>query len=112
MQKDLRLRKSKEFSRVYRLGTSWVDSVFVLKVLPNGRGDVSRFGFSVGKRLGKAVQRNAIKRRTRESVRQISVKEGWDIAFIARSGSKGATYSQLGSSAKRLLERAGLLSEM
>ena len=111
MQKNLRLRKPKEFSRVYRLGTSWVDSVFVLKALPNRADGISRFGFSVGKRLGNAVQRNAIKRRTRESVRQISVREGWDIAFIARSGSKRATYSQLDSSVKRLLDRAGLLKD-
>ena len=111
MQKNLRLRKPKEFSRVYRLGTSWVDGVFVLKTLPNGADEISRFGFSVGKRIGNAVQRNLVKRRTRESVRQISVKEGWDIAFIARSGSRGATYSKLDSSVKKLLHRAGLTKD-
>lgn len=111
MQKNLRLRKPKEFSRVYRLGTSWVDGVFVLKALPNGVDGISRFGFSVGKRIGNAVQRNLVKRRTRESVRQISVKEGWDIAFIARSGSRGATYGKLDSSVRKLLHRAGLTKD-
>jgi ribonuclease P protein component len=38
--------------------------------LPRGPGESPRVGFTVGKVLGGAVQRNRIKRRMREAVRQ------------------------------------------
>ncbi|MBI4282798.1 MAG: ribonuclease P protein component [Chloroflexi bacterium] len=110
MQKELRLRKAQDFTLVYRRGRSWADDFLVLKALPRGADGVSRFGFSVGKRMGNAVVRNTIKRRLREAARRTPVKSGWDIIFIARGQAGSADYHQLEASVSGLLRRAGLLA--
>ena len=110
MQKELRLRKSQDFSLVYRLGKSWANDLLVLKAMPSGTEGRNRFGFSVSKRTGNAVVRNTIKRRVREVVRHTPVHGGWDVIFIARGKARSADYHQLRASARGLLSRAGLLA--
>ena len=88
MQKELRLKKAREFSHIYRQGRSWANDLLVLKAMPNGTDGRNRYGFSVSKRTGNAVVRNTIKRRTREAVRNTPTVGGWDMIFIARQGSR------------------------
>ena len=57
MQKQHRLRKSKDFAAVRREGKSWADRRLVLVARRTG-GEHCRFGFSVSKRVGNAVVRN------------------------------------------------------
>jgi len=79
-----------------------------MKATPNGLG-ISRHGFAVTKKVGKAVQRNRVKRLLREIMRLQSLKSGWDIVFIARSVAVNADYHQLEQVVTRLLARAQLL---
>jgi ribonuclease P protein component len=79
-----------------------------MRALPNGLA-ISRYGFSVSKRVGKAVTRNRVKRLLREILRALSVKLGWDIVFIARRAAATADYSTLKSSVEGLLSKASLL---
>jgi ribonuclease P protein component len=101
------LTRSAQYGLVYDEGSSWVGKVIVMKAMPNGR-EISRCGFSVSRRLGKAVVRNRVKRRLREILRRIRLKPGWDIIFIARPAAAEASYEGLGRSVKSLLSRAGL----
>ena len=73
--------------------------------------EYSRFGFSVSRRLGKAVVRNRVKRLLREAVRLRlgTVVSGWDIVFIARQGVVGASFSDVDHAVAQLLGLAGLL---
>jgi ribonuclease P protein component len=80
-----------------------------MRVLPNGL-PLSRYGFSVSKRLGKAVRRNRVKRLLREILRLTLVRDGWDIVFIARPAAAQADYAGLEKTIKGLLSRAELLS--
>ena len=61
------------------------------------------------KKVGKAVQRNHLKRLLREIMKLQSLRPGWDIVLIARSVAVNADYHQLGRAVTRLLSRAQLL---
>ena len=79
-----------------------------MRALPNGLA-LSRFGFSVSKRVGKAVTRNRVKRLLREILRVLPVKSAWDVVFIVRPAAATADYSILKSSVEGLLSKASLL---
>lgn len=105
-----RLRKNSQFAAVYEFGETWAGELVVLKAIPNGL-EFNRYGFVVGKRLGKAVVRNRVKRLLREVSRAIPTKPGWDMVFIARSQAATASYHEVGASVARLLRRARILAD-
>ena len=101
------LTKSEQYALVYNEGRSWVSSLMVMKALPNGLSS-SRYGFSVSKRVGKAVTRNRVKRLLREILRITPLELGWDIIYIARPVTATTTYAELKKSVESLLSRAQL----
>jgi ribonuclease P protein component len=109
MTKGWALTKRAQYLAVYKSGKAWVNSLIVMKALPNDC-EHSRYGFSVTKNIGKAVARNRIKRLLREISRIIPVKPGWDIVFIARPAAVTADYNQLRKSVETLLFRAHLMN--
>jgi ribonuclease P protein component len=63
------LLKHADFERVYKQGSRHFSSHMTVFYLRQAEGG-ARTGFTVGRALGGAVQRNRIKRRMREAVRQ------------------------------------------
>ena len=108
MNKEQRLRSSRDFAAVRRDGRSRADVLLVLVSRPNNL-DVTRFGFIVSKKVGNAVVRNRVRRRLKEAARLSQIEFGWDLVFIARQGASSAEYQELSGSVNKLLARANVL---
>jgi ribonuclease P protein component len=109
MRGEQHLTRSENYALVYEKGSSWASELMVMKALPNQLG-FSRYGFSVGKRLGGAVVRNRVKRRMREIMRVLPLEAGWDIIFIARPKAAAASFAVLEKTARGLLARAKIIA--
>jgi len=85
-----RLSRSGDFDRVYREGSSRGNRFLVVHSFDSG-GDGPRLGVSVGRRIGKAVQRNKVKRAVREAFWQLAddLPGGRDYVIVARPGVEG-----------------------
>ena len=110
MRRAHRLRRPAEFQRVRAMRRSWGHPLLVLYVAPND-GEATRLGISVGKRVGKAVVRNGVKRRVREAVRSrlSDLAPGHDLVFIARAPAAEASWPDLRAATEDLLRRARML---
>jgi len=83
-----RLSRSRDFDAVYRQGRSVSSRFLVLYWFPHEDPGAPRFGFSVPKSVGGAVERNRIKRQLREvwQARLERVPAGSDYVLIVRPG--------------------------
>jgi ribonuclease P protein component len=112
LPRAVRLHRQADFARVRQEGRTWADRLLVLGAAPNGL-PYSRFGFVVGRRIGKAVRRNRAKRLLREAVRlhRPRIRPGWDLVWIARAEVAGAGFAEVMGSVEALLRQAGLLED-
>ena len=102
------LSKTEQYASVYNDGGAKTNTLLVMRFLANGLSQ-SRYGFSISRRVGIAVTRNRLKRRLRQILHQMPLKEGWDIVFIARQAAGRAKYGTLRESVFKLLSRASLV---
>jgi ribonuclease P protein component len=82
-----RLSRSGDFDRVFRDGRSSANRYLVVYAFPRGEGadGGARLGISVGRKVGGAVERNAVKRALREAFWQLAdPDEGRDVVIVAR----------------------------
>jgi ribonuclease P protein component len=111
------LKRRPEFLRV-RTGARWATPAFVLEgkrrdtpALPEGTPappEMPRFGFTVSKQVGGAVERNRIKRRLRAAVRGIlpdHTQRNFDYVLIARRPALDAGFATLVSDLIEALQR-------
>jgi ribonuclease P protein component len=109
-----RLAKRRDFAAVYARKRSWAGPLLVLYVLrsaPDGpNAGARRFGFSISRKVGKAHDRNRVKRRLRAvcRLRESGWKQGFDVIVVARTGAAAAGYDDLDNALCQLMTRAGL----
>jgi len=80
--RNARLLKHSDFERVYKQGRRQFSPHMTIFYLANSEGN-TRIGFTVGRALGGAVERNRIRRRLREAVRlrRSTVQQPLDIVI-------------------------------
>jgi ribonuclease P protein component len=85
--------------------------LLVLTAVSNG-GSVTRVGFTVSKRVGKAHVRNHVKRVLREVVRKYlpQICPGYDVVIISRPALAGKSYVEIDEAVRRQFVHARLLS--
>lgn len=103
-----------------REGTSYAHPLIVLvafrhHILQNDSKDVEaqdvRIAVAAGKSLGTAVERNYAKRRMREAIRPLIpyIFTGWDLLFLARRPQQMASFQDIQTAVKSVLDRAKIL---
>ncbi|WAW14916.1 ribonuclease P protein component [Peptostreptococcus equinus] len=105
------IKKDSDFRKVYRKGKSLSDRNLVVYKMKNGTNR-SRIGISISKKVGKAHDRNRIRRYIKEAYRleiDQKVKPGYDLVFIARINSNTAQYEHISKSLKYIMRKADLV---
>ncbi len=107
------LRKSQEFQRVYRQGSSVSDKYLVLYVRRN-EGERNRLGISVSRKVGNSVVRHRVKRLIKENYRlkENSICQGIDLVVIARAQGAEADFYQIRDSLLKLAKRQKILKNV
>jgi ribonuclease P protein component len=109
------LKRRHEFLRV-RGGGRWATAAFVLEgkqrdsraAESRAAAEIPRFGFTVSKRVGNAVERNRIRRRLKAAVRDVLLeraRQDYDYVLIARRPALDASYAALVSDLAEALKR-------
>jgi len=118
LPREERLVRHRDFGAVYGRKKSWATPLLALYVRrydsSTENSETRRFGFSVSKKVGKAHDRNRVKRRLREICRRERprLRRGFDAVFVVRTAANTADFAQLAQSAPELFRKAGLIERM
>ncbi|KEO81222.1 hypothetical protein EL26_22050 [Tumebacillus flagellatus] len=105
MQRIHRLTDKRDFQRVFHHGHSFANRYLVLYYLKTPTNPAFRVGFSVSKKVGKAVTRNRVKRLLREAFRleKEKVTESYDFVVIARPSAAELDFHTIRQNVQHLL---------
>jgi ribonuclease P protein component len=114
LKKEQRIKKNREFSAVFKKGTSMANRQFVLYVLPKEGQDRFRLGLSVSKRVGNAVCRNRIKRLVRVAFQELEgrLRPDCDYVVIARNQARDLSFKEVRSSLEHVMKKAKVLAPL
>ncbi|EHJ51963.1 ribonuclease P protein component [Streptococcus macacae] len=111
MKKSYRVKSDKDFQAIFTSGHNVANRKFVVYSLER-KQEHFRVGFSVGKKLGNAVTRNAVKRKMRhvlmELIPYLSAK---DFVVIARKGVEELNYGEIKKNMIHVLKLANIYQE-
>ncbi len=112
LQRSDRIRHSRDFQRIARVGRRLASEYFVILIAPQDEmigGPSPRLGVTVSRKVGGAVVRNRVKRRVREWFRtQRNLLPGpVDLVVIARSGAAGLGGPEVVDVLSQMLRRNG-----
>lgn len=110
MDRRQRLRSAADFQRVRSHGRAYAHPLLVVYVHPND-GACTRFGFTLSKRVGKAVVRNRAKRLLREAARRLvpALPAGLDIVVVGRPPLAAASAAEVAEALAATLRQADVL---
>ena len=111
MQKKYRLGGRRTFSYIYARGSRTSGRYMAIICCPARRG--LRIGVVAGKKVGKSVVRNKVRRRMIEIARAFipHMQSGYNYIMVASPQAAGATFAELVKDMSAALTKAGKLSD-
>jgi len=106
-----RIHKTSDFKYVAQHGKKINDRFLVINYLERGDNKATRLGIITTRRLGKATQRNRLRRVLREAFRHVlpKLRRGFDIVVIVREKARETDCKVVRESFHTLLIKAGIL---
>lgn len=97
MNKQYRVKKSQEIETILNRKTYSANKYFSVYKMNNPKTSHFRYAISVGKKIGKAVVRNKVKRRITAALRELNLKltANTDVFIIAKAKVLELTYPEL-----------------
>lgn len=108
-QKNHKLKKRKEFAYIFKHGIFLNTKILSLVYLPSKLKNF-KVGFSVSKKIGKAVVRNKTKRRLKEAFRQnkMLARPQFNYIFVAKNGIENSNFEEICKNVEFLLKKVNL----
>ena len=112
MKNTLSLNRNTLFKRLYYRGKTVKTPYFALYYM-NTKAKTNRVGFTVSKKIGKAVARNRARRLMYESFRlyEEQIKNGYYMVLVARSSILETDFHTIRNVMEKTLRKSGLLIE-
>lgn len=108
------IKENTEFQKVIKSGKWFGSECLVIYVLPNDKEE-NRIGVAVGKKAGKSVARNRIKRLIRETYRlnEEQIEKGLDIVIVWKSSTNidNINFDVVQKSLLKCLNKANLMKK-
>ena len=100
-----RLLKRSQFIELSKFGKKAQNKQFLIIYVPS-RVNRTRLGITVSKKVGKAIERNRVKRHIREFFRlhRHTISGFWDMNIIARQEAAGITFERANTSLKDVFD--------
>jgi ribonuclease P protein component len=109
LAKEKRIRSTRDFKKVYQKGSFFFQKSFNINYLKN-KTNFTRLGFVVGKKVSsKAVIRNQIKRKFRESARVLydDLPKGYDIIINIKKEALNIKQKELEAEIRNSIQKIG-----
>lgn len=106
MKKEYRIKKSDEIQSLMKKRQSVGNGYFVIYHKKNHDQKHFRFAISVPKKYGIAVERNLMKRRIREIIKDSHIKDEINFFVIAKIKSNTLKFSDIKEQISKLLKKA------
>ncbi len=114
MKKEYRIKKNKEIEEVIKNKEYYTNRYFIIYLKKNLKTTHFRYAISVGKKLGKAVTRNRIKRQIVAIIdnSNINFEENNDVFIIVKKNVLDIDFSTMGFELNYLFKKHKLLKEI
>lgn len=99
------IKRKTDFEKLRKKGRLLKNKYLILYILPQKKEMKIRAGFGIGKKIGKAFQRNRIRRVLKEILRKVSVPYAIDVFIIARHSILKAGFSEIRKELEKSLDK-------
>jgi len=111
LNKEYRIKKNNDIQSLMQKKQSVGDGYFVIYYHKNHDQNHFRYALSVPKKYGNAVERNLMKRRMREIIKQANIDLPVDIFVIAKVKSKQLDFNGIRDHIFNLLKKSKILKD-